>query len=259
MKPLKESPEKTAQANNKSSRIYNILIAIALLAWVWLCIYLAQLLSYFIFKWLVNTFHLEAGTILQASYSCITYLLALVIMLGIPALLRKKFKNHPLLEKTSREELGLKGLPTWTDILLSPIGFIIQLVFSAALVMLFSKIFPWFNAAEAQEVGFSDLYSIGDKIIAFFIIAIIAPIAEEIIFRGYLYGKLRKRLNLPISILLVSLLFAVLHGQWNVGVNVFAVSIVLCSLREITGTIYAGILVHIIKNAVAFYLLFIAL
>ena len=233
--------------------------AVALVAWVWRCIYLAQLITYFIFRWLINTFHLEAGTILQALFSSVTYIFAILIMLGIPALLRRKIKNHPLLEKSSREELGLKGLPTWTDILLSPIGFIIQLVLSAALVTLFSKIFPWFNAAETQEVGFSDLYTAGDKIIAFLIIVVVAPIAEEIIFRGFLYGKLRKRLNLPLSILLVSLLFAVLHGQWNVAVNVFATSVVLCALREVTGTIYAGTLVHIIKNAVAFYLLFIAL
>ena len=244
----------------KSSRVlYKTAYVIALVAWVWLCIYLAQLLTYLAFKWLINTFYLETGTILQSIYSCLTYIIALAIMLGVPALLRKRFKNFPLLEKTSREELGLKGLPTWTDILLSPIGFVIQLVLSATLVTLFSMLFSWFNAAEAQEVGFSDLYTVGDKIIAFIIIAVVAPIAEEIIFRGFLYGRLRKQLNLPVSILVVSLLFAVLHGQWNVGVNVFAVSIVLCSLREITGTIYSGTLVHIIKNAVAFYLLFIAL
>lgn len=237
----------------------NILIAIGLTAWVWLCIFISQFLSYYIFRWLIQTFHLDSGTILQSLFSVFTYILAIVIMFGIPALLRKKIKNHPMLEKTSREELGLKGLPTWTDILLSPIGFVIQLVLSAALVTLFSHLFPWFNAAEAQEVGFSDLYTAGDKILAFIIIAIVAPIAEELIFRGYLYGKLRKRLNLPASMIIVSLLFAILHGQWNVGVNVFVVSLVLCSLREITGTIYAGTLVHIIKNAVAFYLLFIAL
>jgi membrane protease YdiL (CAAX protease family) len=59
------------------------------------------------------------------------------------------------------------------------------------------------------------------------------------------------------SSLLVSLLFGVVHLQWNVGVNVFALSIVLCSLREITGTIYAGILLHMLKNGVAFWLLYV--
>jgi hypothetical protein len=32
-------------------------------------------------------------------------------------------------------------------------------------------------------------------------------------------------------------------------------SIVLCGLREVTGTIYAGILMHMIKNAIALAIL----
>ena len=85
------------------------------------------------------------------------------------------------------------------------------------------------------------------------------------VFRGFLYGKIRGRLNeivsdkisMMISIFLVSLLFGIVHLQWNVGVNVFAMSIVLCGLREITGTIYSGILLHMLKNGIAFYLLFV--
>lgn len=257
---MKKAITKTAQAKNQLA--YNLAIGIGLIAWVWFCIFFAQFLSLHSFNWLIQTFHIEAGTIIQSVYSLFIYLLAILIMLGVPLLLRKKvpkLATHPLLEKVSREEIGLKGFPTWTDILLSPIGFVAQLVLSTALVSLFSALFSWFNANEVQEVGYSDLFTPGDKILAFSIIAIIVPIAEEIIFRGFLYGKLRKHLNLPVAMLLTSLLFAVLHGQWNVGVNVFAVSLVLCSLREITGTIYAGILVHILKNAIAFYILFIAM
>ena len=101
--------------------------------------------------------------------------------------------------------------------------------------------------------------------VAFIILVVVAPVAEELIFRGWLYGKLRPMLSakmsdaasMTISIFLVSLLFGIVHMQWNVGVNVFAMSIVLCGLREITGTIYAGILMHMVKNGVAFWLLYI--
>ena len=253
---------KKAQTAQAKKPLYIIAITIGLIAWVWLCILGADFISRFTFRWFIQTFKINPGTIIQSLYSTIVYLLAIAIMLGIPALLRKKFKileKNPLLEKPTREEMGLKGLPTWTDILLSPIGFVAQLVLSSALMSLFSHLFSWFNANEAQNVGYSDLYTAGDKILAFVIVAIIAPLAEEIIFRGFLYGRLRKHLNFPVSALLVSLLFAVLHGQWNVGVNVFVFSLILCGFREITGTIYSGILVHIIKNAVAFYLLFIAM
>jgi len=52
--------------------------------------------------------------------------------------------------------------------------------------------------------------------------------------------------------------FAVAHFSWNVGVDVFALSIVLCSLRIMTKTIWAPILVHMIKNGIAFFILFIS-
>lgn len=234
--------------------------AIALCAWVAATILISQTISYYLFRFLIRTFHLSANTTLQTIYAAFIYVLALAILLGTPKILEKLHKKHPKIHpvfgKNTRELLGLGGLPTWTDILLSPIGFIVQLLLSAVLVGAFS-IFPWFNASEAQDTGYSDLFTAPDKLLAFLALAVIAPIAEELIFRGYLYGKLRARLNLPVSLLITSLLFAVMHGQWNVGVNVFATSVVLCLLREITGTIYSGILVHAIKNGVAFYILYI--
>ena len=182
--------------------------------------------------------------------AAIYYPLSLFLIIFVPYRLFKKWK-------TNREELGLRDLPTWTDIGLAPIGLIASLLIGMALLAIFS-LFPWFDGNQEQLTGFNGmLYNFGDKIAAFFTLVIAAPIAEEVIFRGWLYGKLRAKLNLPTAMFIVSLAFAVVHGQWNVGINVFALSLVLCGLREITGTIYSGILVHMIKNGLAFYLLYI--
>ena len=186
--------------------------------------------------------------------NAIIYALALFLIIWAPI---KFFKKKPL----SRKNLGLDDLPTWTDLGLAPVGFIVYLILASILVAIFQK-FPFFDADQAQELGYQMLNNGFDRIVAFFALCIIAPIAEELIFRGWLYAKLRtkipgKKLSLILSILLVSVLFGLLHGQWNVGVNVFAMSIVLCVLREITGTIYSGILLHILKNTVAFILVYI--
>ena len=157
--------------------------------------------------------------------------------------------------QTNREELGLKGTPTWIDIGLAPVGFILYFLLATLLVGIFSR-FDWFDVTETQNVGYDNLYSAFDRIVAFIALVVIAPIAEEIIFRGWLYGKLRARLSLVPAIILVSALFGFLHGQWNVGINVFALSIILCLQREITGTIYSGIVLHMLKNGIAFSLLY---
>ncbi len=219
-----------------------------------------------------------------AVYLALAYSLALVALIFLSPrlynlLARRKQKRaekpvpaeKPVLaEKTvsartpSHEELGLKGLPTWTDLGLAPVGFVAYLLLAVGLTTVFS-LFPWFNAEEAQGVGFNVLSSNGDRLVAFLALVVIAPIAEEIIFRGWMYGKMRKSLSkktadwlgMTISIILTSLAFGIMHGQWNVGVNVFAMSVVLCGLREITGTAYSGIVVHMLKNGVAFYLLYV--
>ena len=162
----------------------------------------------------------------------------------------------PLKDPVTRNELGFKDLVTFSDIGLALAGFFGYLAFSAILTALFS-VFPWFNFNEAQPLLYSTLISPSGKILAAIALVVVGPILEEVIYRGLIYGKLRKKHSLVTSILIISVLFGFLHGQWNVGVDVFALSVVACLMRETTGTIYAGIILHMLKNAIAFYMLFI--
>ena len=201
-----------------------------------------------------------------AIFSALSYVLAIIMIVWLPPVIKAKREKKKLSKNSiNRTEIGLHGYLTWTDIGLSLVGFIAYWIFASVLTALFAELAPWFDATEPQEVGFS-FYSSGvDRLIAFLSLVVVAPVAEEIIFRGWLYGKMRSKLSkttsntwsIIISTLLVSLAFGLVHLQWNVGINVFAMSIILCLIREVTGTIYADILVHMIKNGLAFYLLFI--
>ena len=200
-----------------------------------------------------------------AIYSALSYMIAMFLIVFVPLKISTiQNKSKESVSKNTRKSLGLTGWPTWTDIGLAPAGFLAYFLLASLFTMLFS-LFPWFNAGEAQDVGFNVYITGIDRVIAFLVLVVIAPIAEEIIFRGWLYDKLRGKfleqysntVSMVISTFLVSLLFGIIHMQWNVGVNVFAMSIVLCGLREITGTIYAGILMHMLKNGIAFYLLYV--
>jgi membrane protease YdiL (CAAX protease family) len=188
-------------------------------------------------------------SVFNAAVAASIYVLTLVIVLNVPRLI-KKFG-------TSREELGLTRLPSWTDIGLAPAGFVVYFLLSAVLVYVVTHIFPGFDISQAQNVGFENLGRYYELMLAFVTLVIIAPIAEELLFRGYLYGKLRNAVPIWAAILITSVLFGLIHGQWNVAVDVFALSIVMCVLREVTGGIWAGILLHMLKNGLAFYILFI--
>jgi membrane protease YdiL (CAAX protease family) len=224
-----------------------LLVILGLLAWVGGSLVVAEYVVGFIMVWLLGDKISEPTY--MAVYSGLAYAAAGALIIFVPWRIKKKWG-------TTREEVGLLGAPTWTDIGLSVVGFGAYFVLAAVVVAIFS-LFPWFDAGQAQDVGFSGLADVGQKLVAFLALVIIAPIAEEMIFRGWLYGKMRKRTNMWVAMLVVSALFGLMHGQWNVGVNVFAMSLIMCGMREITGTIWGGIILHMIKNGVAFYFLFV--
>lgn len=218
-----------------------------------------------------------------AVYDFLVYAFALVLVVWIPPRFAKLLEHHKTTLKsqkatttpvsagdsqnsyetqlvkdltTNTEELGVNKWPTFTDLGLVPIGYVVY-IFLANLATNLMQAFPWFDAEETQDVGFNGLMNGSDRFFAMLALVFIAPIVEELVMRGWLYGKLRAKLNFIPSILLTSLLFAVLHGQWNVGVTVFFLSLVLCSLREITGSVWSGILLHMLNNGVAFYILYV--
>ncbi len=239
-----------------------VYFAIFVLAWTALAMTASQYIIYPM-SWVLGS------KITSPLWTCIyymfTYLLTLFLVIYIPPRLFNLYrqKQNPSrsskanLLATNSTELGLQHLPTFVDIGLAPIGYVVYII-GANLLTNIMTIFPWFQSDQVQETGFSYFIATGDRILAMIALVIVAPIAEEIIMRGWLYGKLRSRIKAPIAILLVSVLFGLLHGQWNVGVGVFVLSVVLCSLREITGTIWSGMLLHILSNGIAFYLLYVA-
>ena len=211
------------------------------------------LLSLIINFLLVKVISVEALTtpLANSIFSVISYGLSLLIVVVLPPLL---FKDK--IAKITRERLGLRGLPTWTDVGLAPVGYVVSIIISAGITAVFN-LMTWFNANETQDLGYSPYMQGWERGLAFIMLAVVAPIVEEIIFRGWLYGKLRVKIPKWVAVLVTSFLFGLIHLQWNVGISVFSMSVVCCLLREVTGTIYAGMLVHILNNGIAFYLVYV--
>lgn len=242
-----------SSGHKKTKRFLSIAIRVVIIiGWVTAAFFAAQLIVELLLKLLlavgVSLSSLNE-TILVTTVSGLIYILAIVLVIGLPWL----FKKY----KTSRADVGLEHLPTWMDIIISPAGYVIYMLVSILLMSLATAFFPSFNVAEPQNVGFGNLNFQYEYILAFITLVIIAPVAEEVLFRGYLFGKLRKLMPLWVAVLITSLFFGVIHGAWNVALDTFALSVVLCTLRVTTGGLWAPILLHMIKNSIAFYVLFI--
>lgn len=175
------------------------------------------------------------------------------IMLALLIIPIKKWRLIPKL----KQELGVERLLSWSDIGVALLAFIPYLVLASVLAGVATVLLPGYDAGQAQDVGFSELSSRFELLLAFLALVIAAPIIEEVIFRGFLFARLKKHLGIIVSVMGTSLVFAVLHMQLNVGIDVFALSVVLCVLRIVTGSIWAGVILHMTKNGLAFFILFV--
>ncbi len=125
----------------------------------------------------------------------------------------------------------------------------------------------WMAASIGAYLLFAALYSLlvvqpeqediaegfGALPVQLLLIAIAAPISEEICFRGMLFGGLRERLPMYGAALLSGLIFGALHALTGVSAvpPLIAFGFILALLYEKTGSIVPCILLHMLNNCVA--------
>lgn len=86
------------------------------------------------------------------------------------------------------------------------------------------------------------------KILSIITIILIAPICEEIIFRGVLLGRLTVKYNLKIGILSSSVMFGILHTDF-ISFTLFGILLSLLFIKS--NSLIAPIIVHITFNTIS--------
>lgn len=108
----------------------------------------------------------------------------------------------------------------------------------------------------ADELGF-DTSTFG-AISAGILIVGLAPLAEEVFFRGFFYGGLRSRMPAVAAAVLSGAFFGSIHlttGNLAVVAQLTLLGIVLALLYERTDSLWPPIFVHTLNNALAFTVL----
>ena len=83
-------------------------------------------------------------------------------------------------------------------------------------------------------------------------VVIMAPIVEELLFRGAIQGHLLRKWKHPAgAIVLSSLIFGVVHGNWVQAPFAFVTGLALGWMYYRTGSLLPGILMHFVNNSAA--------
>ncbi len=125
----------------------------------------------------------------------------------------------------------------------------------------------WMAAAVGVYLLFAALYStlilepkqediakgFGAVPVQVLLIVILAPVSEEVCFRGMLFSGLRERLPRFAAALLSGLIFGGLHAFTGITAvpPLIVFGLVLALLYERTGSIVPGILLHVLNNCFA--------
>jgi len=97
--------------------------------------------------------------------------------------------------------------------------------------------------------------------LGFFILAllagsVLAPLAEELFFRGYVFRSFLDRHGPWWAYLFSAALFAVVHANLAAAVPIFLLGFILADIFRRSGSIVPGAIAHGINNAISFALLY---
>ena len=94
----------------------------------------------------------------------------------------------------------------------------------------------------------------GLRLVAFAVIVLIGPFAEEVFFRGFVLAGLLRRLGTTRAIIVSSALFAAAHLDLTVAGPAFLAGVVYALVYRRTGSLWPLVLAHTAQNAIAFAL-----
>ena len=79
---------------------------------------------------------------------------------------------------------------------------------------------------------------------------VVAPISEELAFRGLLYGWLRSRIGIIAAAIISAVCFAVLHGVPILMPALFLVGVILAAVYQRSGSLWVAIVTHGVFNTI---------
>lgn len=133
-----------------------------------------------------------------------------------------------------------------------PVIWLLSMIWSS-----FLRLLQHFSLIEAFPVQpLVELLAKDMPILNFLMIALLgialAPLVEEIIFRGCLYRFLKSRHSILVAQLVSAVLFALLHDNLNSFLPLVFIGFILVRIYESTGSIYKAIYFHAFFNASSF-------
>jgi membrane protease YdiL (CAAX protease family) len=130
------------------------------------------------------------------------------------------------------------------------------LLLSAILGGISQALFP--NADQTQCKDFSQSLS-NLPVLTVLAVSVIAPVGEEIVFRGFVLGWLQGRLPVGVAIAVSAVIFSAAHFAYlqpTLFLPIFGIGLVLGGIYQLSKSVWPGVVVHGSLNLVAILVVF---
>jgi membrane protease YdiL (CAAX protease family) len=145
---------------------------------------------------------------------------------------------------------GLRRARFWPAVGWAALGWFSYFAVSAVYVALVD---PEVDQGITEALG-ADEGTLG-LIVAGIMVVAVAPVAEEVFFRGFFYGALRSRFSVLPAAAINGALFGVIHYSPDAVAALPPLAVlgfVFCLVYEKTGSLFPVIALHAINNAIAY-------
>jgi uncharacterized protein len=151
-------------------------------------------------------------------------------------------------------DLGLRS-----DRLRYNIGF--GLILGAVVLVASALIQGGLEAIGVHQTQLVDLQCIRDFPLSGFSVVvltggILAPISEELYFRGFVFNTYLRTRSRPVAFIATSLIFAALHLNLAAMLPILVLSLMFCWAYQKTGSIVPSVVGHALNNTIAFCILY---
>lgn len=114
----------------------------------------------------------------------------------------------------------------------------------------FVSLLPLDNIIGNYEMTSSSLLR-GNLFIQILSLAVIVPLAEELIYRGLVFSRMRKLMDVKIAMVMTSVLFGIFHFNLLQGVYAFLLSILLICIYLRYQSVFACVIIHAVANLIS--------
>lgn len=155
-------------------------------------------------------------------------------------------------------DVGLRR-PPLVPILFTPLIFAGQLFLIVVINLIVLSLTGSFENPQAAAITGGQGFSWRNYGLAVMVVGLLAPLVEELIFRGLIFGWLRARLPLWLAVVVSAAVFAGAHVIPVLLPALFAIGLVLAIVYQWTGSLWVTVLLHAMQNTFVVTLLFVAL